>query len=144
MAEFCCHLGGSYTITITLLKWEKWPKNGEKKERRFSPFLGYFSHVGPRAISFFGKKFSHFRVSAPFPFYTRRPDSQLLNCFGIHFLDECTGNGPAPLLPLSSGSPPVARLQWLASVLASLFCPRCLGPPPILSLPQKTHTHTPL
>ena len=33
-------------------------------------------HFGPRAIFYSSANFSHFWISACFPFYTRRPDSQ--------------------------------------------------------------------
>ena len=47
--------------------------------RHFGPFL---SHVGLCAIfSIFRPLFSHFRVSARFPFYTKRPDSQEKWCW---------------------------------------------------------------
>ena len=43
----------------------------------FSPFLGHFSRISGRGpFSIFLPIFSHVWISAHFPFYTRRPDSQ--------------------------------------------------------------------
>ena len=74
-------------------KNRRWPsaRNGEKMAQKwrkmgfgvisiFPPFLGhfFFPHFGPRAIFYFlANFFSHFRISARFPLYTRRRDSQV-------------------------------------------------------------------
>ena len=73
-----------------LAKNRKWPsaQNGEKmaqkwrKNRKitpnpiFLPFLGHFFPISGRGpFSIFWPIFSHFWISARFPFYTRRPDS---------------------------------------------------------------------
>ena len=60
---------------------KKWPKNGEKIQKSPQiPFFAIWGHFFPcRAVGhflFFGQNFSHFRLSARFPFYTRRPESQ--------------------------------------------------------------------
>ena len=76
---------------------KKWPKNGKwplarngekmaqkrRKNRKmtpnpiFSPCLGHFFPISGRGpFSIFRPFFSHFWISAHFPFYTRRPDSQ--------------------------------------------------------------------
>ena len=72
-------------------KNRKWPsaRNGEKMVQKwrkngiwghfsiFSPFLGRFFPISGRGpFSIFRPISSHFRISARFPFYTRRPDSQ--------------------------------------------------------------------
>ena len=62
----------------------KWGKNGQKwlKNRKttpnliFSLFLGHFS-------PFLRPIFSHFWISARFPFYARRPDSQVYTVMPI-------------------------------------------------------------
>ena len=72
----------------------KMAKNGPKMAKKrvwghvpiFSPILGLlFPHFGPWAVLslFFLPIFSDFRLSACFPFYTRRPDSQSLDMSGI-------------------------------------------------------------
>ena len=60
---------------------KKWFKNDEKiendpKSHFFAIFGPFFPHFGPRAIFYFLANFSHFWISARFPFYARRPDSQ--------------------------------------------------------------------
>ena len=64
-----------------------WGKNGPKMAKNgiwghfsiFSPFLGHFFAISGRwPFSIFWPTFSHFGISARFPFYTRRPDSQPL------------------------------------------------------------------
>ena len=66
---------------------EKWPKNGEEIEKlpQF-PFFRHFWAIffptsGRWPFSIFWPIFSHFWISARFPFYTRRPDSQLQRVF---------------------------------------------------------------
>ena len=56
---------------------KKWPKKGEKMEFGiiflvFAIFGPFFSHFRPWAIFYFRPIFFHFRLSARFPFYTRR------------------------------------------------------------------------
>ena len=53
----------------------------------FSPFGASFSPCRAEGhFLFFGPIFSHFWISARFPFYTRRPDSQIL----VDVLDSCS------------------------------------------------------
>ena len=100
-------------------KWpknRKWPsaRNGGKmaqkwrKKRKmtpishFSPFLGHFFPISGRGpFSIFRPIFSHFRISARFPFYTRRSDSQHMNRFcwgwgGLLLSNQCCGPVAAP------------------------------------------------
>ena len=71
-------------------KWgKKWPQNGEKNRKKttpnpiFSPFLGHFFPISGRGpFSIFRPIFSHFWISARFPFYARQPDSQVLGDSG--------------------------------------------------------------
>ena len=57
---------------------KKWPKNGEKMG--FGVIFLFFGHFfaisGQGPFSIFWPILSHFWISACFPFYTRRPDSQ--------------------------------------------------------------------
>ena len=78
----------------------KWGKNGPKiakklkngpKSHFFAIFGPFFPHFGPRAIFYFWPIFSHFRISARFSFYARRPDSQFNTCLleSDPLLTEC-------------------------------------------------------
>ena len=72
---------------------KKWPKNGEKMGfgvifpffRHFGAIFSPFRAEGHFLYIFLAPIFSHFWISARFPFYTRRPDtsnfSQLLANF---------------------------------------------------------------
>ena len=58
---------------------QKWRKKWDLGSFSFSIFGPcFFSISGRGPFSIFRPIFSHFRVSARFPFYTRRPDSQFL------------------------------------------------------------------
>ena len=103
----------------------KWGKNGPKMAKKwdlgsffyfFAPFLGHFFPIsGRRPFSIFWPIFSHFWISARFPFYTRRPDSQFqqrsseshsLECLisAPHLCDcDCSGYEPGhPELPVAT------------------------------------------
>ena len=77
--------------------WSGQPTPGQKKKKKgcsiprsFPESDAIFSYFGPRArFSIFGPIFSHFWISARFPFCTRRPDSQAK--FGLFHqsLDIC-------------------------------------------------------
>ena len=69
----------------------KWGKNGPEMAKKwdlgsFSIFFGHFWAIffpisGRGPFSIFQPIFSHFWISARFPFYTRQPDSQSLDLF---------------------------------------------------------------
>ena len=56
---------------------QKWQKNRKMTPNPILlPFLGHFFPISGRGVfSIFWPIFSHFWISAHFPFYTRRPDS---------------------------------------------------------------------
>ena len=74
-------------------------KNGEKNRKMApnpisSPFLGHFFPISGRGpFSIFWTIFSHFWISARFPFYTRRPESEAKGWgFGL-FIENPRGGG---------------------------------------------------
>ena len=105
-----------YIYRKNVQKWGKWPPKMQKKRNRliflffhcFGAFFWPCQTVGHFYI--FRLEFSHFRLSAHFPFYARRPDLQLLHSCSYNKLRSrrgdvqgCTPRGSCDNTPSKKG-----------------------------------------